>query len=50
MRTYFARIIVAALRICSQCGDEIEEGSLAYRAKNTDIWCCVCKDYEDQRE
>lgn len=49
MLTYFARIITAALRICSQCEDEIEEGSLAFRAKNQDIWCGACKDYEEQR-
>lgn len=50
MKTFFSRIITAALRICSQCEDEIPEGSLAFRAKNTDIWCAACQDYEEQKE
>lgn len=50
MLTFFARIIVTALRVCSQCEDEIPEGSLAFRAKNTDIWCLTCKDYEEAKE
>ncbi len=50
MKTFFQRMIAVALRICSQCEDQIQEGDLYFKAKNNDVWCGSCVDYEHAKE
>lgn len=50
LRQFFQRMIAVADRVCTQCEDVISEGETYFKAKNTDIWCGSCVDYERQKE
>lgn len=47
---FFQRMIAIADRECSQCEDTIEESVMYWKAKNEDIWCQACVEYEQQTE
>lgn len=45
MKQFFQRMISIAPRICSECDDEIDEGTLYYTSKNESIFCAACVEY-----
>lgn len=45
----FTRCIAAVDRQCSQCEDPISEGTVYFKNKRLEIYCLVCKDYDDNR-
>lgn len=49
-RKFFQRMIAVAIRHCSQCEEEIPEGGIYFKPKDSSVWCGSCVDYEHQKE